>query len=150
MSLIANLIWVDKGSELSNKSMKSCLQDNDIEMFSTNNEGNSVVAERFIRTLNNEIYKYMISGSKNVYNNKLNDIVNKYNNTHNSTTKMKPIDLKSRTYVGFNKKNNKEDSKFKINDYVIISKYKNIFAKGWSVLQKRITKKFIKSLELKK
>ena len=62
-----NKIWVDKGSEFYNKSMKSRLEKNDIEMYSTHNEGKSVAAERFIRTLKNNIYKYMTSISKNVY-----------------------------------------------------------------------------------
>ena len=56
-----NKMWVDKGSEFYNRSMKLFLQNNDIEMYSTHNEGKSVVAERFIRTLKNKIYKYMIS-----------------------------------------------------------------------------------------
>ena len=76
-----NKIRVDKGSEFYNASFKKWLQDNDIIMYSTNNEGKSVVAERFIRTLKSKIYKYMTSISKNVYIDKLNAIVNKYNNT---------------------------------------------------------------------
>ena len=75
-----NKIWVDKGSEFYNISFKKWLKDNDIEMYSTNNEGKSVVAERFIRTLKTKIYKYMTSISKNVYIDKLDDIVNQYNN----------------------------------------------------------------------
>ena len=63
-------------------------------MYSTHNEGKSVVGERFIRTLKNKIYKYMNSISKNVYIDKLDDIVNKYNNTCHSTIKMKPVDVK--------------------------------------------------------
>ena len=59
-----NKIWVDKGSEFNNNSFKKWLKDNDIVMYSTNNEGKSVVAERFIRTLKNKIYKYMIAISK--------------------------------------------------------------------------------------
>ena len=74
--------------------MKSWLEKNDIEMYSTHNEGKSVVAERFIRTLKNKIYKYMTSISKNVYIDKLEDIVSKYNNTYHSTIKMKPGDVK--------------------------------------------------------
>ena len=70
-----NKIWVDKGSEFYNSSLKKWLKDNDIEMYSTNNEGKSVIAERFIRTLKNKIYKYMTSISKNVYIDKLDDIV---------------------------------------------------------------------------
>ena len=67
---------------------------NDIEMYSTLNEGKSVIAERFIRTLKNEIYKYITSISKRVYIDKLDDIVDKYNNTYHSTFKMKPVDVK--------------------------------------------------------
>ena len=76
-----NKIWVDKGSEFYNNSFKKWLKDNDFEMYSIHNEGKSVVAERFIRTLKNKIYKYMTSVSKNMYTNKLVDIVNEYNNT---------------------------------------------------------------------
>ena len=63
-----NKIWVDKGSEFYNDSFKKWLKDNNIEMYSIHNEGKSVVAERFIRTLKNKIYKYMTAISKNVYN----------------------------------------------------------------------------------
>ena len=99
-------------------------------MISTNNEGKSVVAERFIRTLKSKIYKYMTSVSKNVYIDKLNTIVNKSNNTYHSTIKMTPIDVKDNTYINTNKEINYKDPKFKVGDYVRISKYKNIFAKG--------------------
>ena len=77
--------------------MKSWLQNIDIEIYSTHNEGKSVVAERFIRTLKNEIYKYMTSISKTVYIINLAGIVNKYNNVYHSTIKMKPADVKSST-----------------------------------------------------
>ena len=73
----ANKIWVEKGSEFYNASFKKWLQDNDIVMYSTNNEGKSVVAERFIRTLKSKIYRHMTSIPKNVYIDKLNDIVDK-------------------------------------------------------------------------
>ena len=66
---------MDKGSEFCNRSMKSWLQDNDIAMYSTHSEEKSVVAGRFIRTIKNKIYKYMTSISKNVYSDKLDDIV---------------------------------------------------------------------------
>ena len=62
-----NKIWVDKGSEYYNRSMKSVLKNNNIEMYSTHNEGKSVVVQRFIRTLKNNIYKQITSVSKNVY-----------------------------------------------------------------------------------
>ena len=126
-----NKIWVDKGSEFYNASFKKWLQDNDIVMYSTNNEGKSVVAERFIRTLKSKIYKYVTSVSKNVYINKLNAIVNKYNNTYHTTIKMKPIDVKDNTYINTNEEINYKDPKLKVGDYVRISKYKNIFHKGY-------------------
>ena len=74
--------------------MKSFLQNNGIEMYSTHNGGKSVITERFIIILKNEIYKYMTSVSKNVYIDKLDDIVNKYNKTYYSTTEIKPADVK--------------------------------------------------------
>ena len=72
-----NKIWVDKGGEFYNRSMKSWLQDNDIEMYSMHIEGKSVAGERFIRTLKNKIYKYMTSVSKNVYIDKVDNTANK-------------------------------------------------------------------------
>ena len=100
-------------------------------MYSIHNEGKSVVAKRFIRTLKNKIYKYMISVLKNVYIDKLDDIVDEYNNTYHRSIKMKPLDIKDNTYIDFEKDVNNKDPKFKIGDYVRISKYKNIFAKGY-------------------
>ena len=99
-----NKIWVDKGSEFYNASFKKWLQDNDIVMNSTHNEGKSVVAERFIRTLKSKIYKCMTSISKNVYIDKLDDIVDEYNNTYHTTIKMKPIGVKDNTYIVLVKK----------------------------------------------
>ena len=93
--------------------MKSWLEDNDIEMHSVHNEGKSIVSGRFIRNLKKKIYKHMISVSKNVYIKKLDDIVQKYNNTYHSTIKMEPVDVKSSTYIDFDKKNDKKDSNLK-------------------------------------
>ena len=133
-----NKIWVDQGSEFYNKSFKDFLKINNIEMYSTFNEGKSVVAERFIRTLKNKIFKHMTAISKNVYFDALDDIVNKYNNTVHKTVKMKPIDIIDDSFVEYNEGSNKKDPKFKVGDHVRISKYKNIFAKGyapnWSVV----------------
>ena len=123
-----NKIWVDKGPEFYNAYFKKWLRDNDIVMYSTHNEGKSVVAERFIRTLKSKIYKYMTSISKNVYIDKLDDIVDEYNNT---TIKMKPADVKDKTYLNADKEINNKDPKFKVGDHVRISIYKNIFAKGY-------------------
>ena len=127
-----NKIWVDKCSELYNASFKKWLQDNDVVMYSTNNEGKSVVAERFIRTLKSKIYKHMTSISKNVYINELDDIVNEYNNTYHNTIKMKSTDVKDNTYINTDKEINNKDPKFKVGDRVRISKYKNIFARGYT------------------
>ena len=68
----------------------------------------------------------MTSISNNVYIDKLNNLVNKYNNTYHRTIKMKPVDVMSNTYIGINKENNKQGPKFKVADHVRISKYKNI------------------------
>ena len=100
-------------------------------MYSTKNEGKSVIAERFIKTLKCKIYKYRTSVSKNGYIDKLDDIVYEYNNTYHRTIKMKLVDIKDNTYIDFEKEVNDKDSKFKIGEHVRISKYKNIFAKGY-------------------
>ena len=127
-----NKTWVDKGSKFYKNSFKKWLKDNDIEIYSINNEGKSVVAERFIRTLKTKIYKYMTSVSKNVYIDKLDDTVDEYNNTYHRTINMKPVDVKDDTYIDFEKEVNNKDPKFKDGDHVRISKYKNIFAKGYT------------------
>ena len=111
--------------------MKSWLEKNDKEMESAHNEGKSVIAERFIKTLKNKIYKYMTSISKNVYIDKLDYIVNKYNNTYHSRIKMKPLDVKSSIYIDSSKEINDKGLKFKV---VRISKYKSIFARLCSKL----------------
>ena len=125
-----NKIWVDKGSEFYNSSFKKWLRDNNTEMYSTNNEGKSVVAERFIRTLKTKIHKYMTSISKNAYIDKLDYMVYECNNTYHRSIEMKPVDVKDNTYIDFEKEINDKDPKFKIGDHVRTSKYKNIFAKG--------------------
>ena len=104
---------------------------NAVKMHSTDNERKSIVAERFVRTIKNKIYEYVTSISKNVYIDKLDDIVDKYNNTYHRTIKMKPVYVKSSSYINFNKENDKKGPKFKVGDHVRISKYKNIFAKGY-------------------
>ena len=108
------------------------MQNNDIEIYSTHSKGKSVVAERFIRTLKNKTYKYMASVSKNVYIDQLDHIVNKYNNAYHSAIKMKPVDVKSNTYIEISEYINNKDPKFKIGDIVRELKYKNIFAQGYT------------------
>ena len=95
-----NKIWVDKGSEFYNISIKSFLQNNDIEIYSAHNEGKSVVAERFIRTWKKKtkFTNRRLQFCKR-YIDKLDDIVNKYTNIYQKTIKMKPVDVKSNTYI---------------------------------------------------
>ena len=116
-----NKIWVDQGGEFYNNVFEKWLSDNDIIMYSTYNEGKSVVAERFIRTLKTKLYKHMTATGKNVYYDVLDDVVNKYNNTKHSTIKMKPIDVKNNKRVYFDEHNEK-DSRFKVGDRVRISR----------------------------
>ena len=101
-------------------------------MYSKHNEGKSVVTERFIRKTKNKIYKHMTSISKNVYIDKLDDILHKYNNKKHRTIKIKPIDVKDNTYIDFSKEDNDNDPKFKVGDHVRISKYKTSFAKDYT------------------
>ena len=94
-----NKIWVDQGSELYNNSFQNFLKTYNIEMYSRYNEGKSVVAERFIRTLKNKTFKHVAAISKNIYFDVLDDIVNKFNNTVHRTIKMKPIDVTDDSYA---------------------------------------------------
>ena len=95
-------------------------------MYSTHNERKPAVAERFIRTLKNTIYKHMTAISKNVYFDVLNDIVDKYNNTYH---KMKPKDVTSDSFAEYHEESNEKDPKFKVGDHVRIPIFKNVFAK---------------------
>ena len=99
-----NKIWVDKASEFYSKSKKPV-----------------------VRTLKNKLYKYMTLISKNVYIDKLDNIVNKYNNKYHRIIKIKHVDIKPSMYIDFNKEKIKEIPKFKVDDNVRTSKYKNIF-----------------------
>ena len=125
-------IWVDQGGEFYNKLSKRHLKINNIEMYPTYNERKSVVAERFIRTLKNKIFKHMTAVSKNNDFDVLDNIVNKYNNTVHKTRKMKPIDVTLDSYAEYNDDSNEKDPKFKVVDCVRISKYKNLFTKGYT------------------
>ena len=95
----SNKIWVDQGGEFYSKFFKRFLKINNIEMYSTYNEGKSAVAERFIRTLKNKTFEHMAAVSKSVYFDVLGDIVNKYNNTVHRSIKMKPTDVTSDSYA---------------------------------------------------
>ena len=95
-------------------------------MYSTHNEEKSVVAERFIRPLKNQIYKHMTAVSKKNYFDVLEHIDDSYNNTYHITIKMKPIDVKSDSCAECNVDCNYKYPKFQVGDQVIISKYKNL------------------------
>ena len=112
--------------------LKKWLEDNDIKMYSAHNEGKSLVAEIFIKTLKNKIYKHMTAVSKNVYFDVLDNIADKYNNTYHRIIKMKPIDVKSDSFAEYNEESNEKVPKLKVGDHVRISKYKNILAKGYT------------------
>ena len=107
-----NKTCVDKGSQVCNRSLKSRLQHNNIETYSTNSEGKSVVAERLMITLKNKISKHMILVSKNVCIDALDDTVDKYSNAYHRTIKMKPVDVKSSNYIEYNANSNDKDPKF--------------------------------------
>ena len=126
-----NKTWVDQGGEFYNV-FEKWLSDNDIIMYSMYNEGKSAVAERFIRKLKNKLYKHMTATGKKVYYDVLDNAVNKYNNTKHSTIKMKPIDVGDNNKRVYIDEHNEKDSKFKVGDRVRISKFKNIFAKGYA------------------
>ena len=101
-------------------------------MYSTYNEGKSVVAERFIRTLKNKLYKHMTATGKNVYYKVLDNVVSEYNNTKHSTIKMKSKDVgydNKRVYID---EHNEKSARYNVGDRVRISKFKNIFAKGYT------------------
>ena len=123
-----NKIWVDQRGEFYNHIFKRWLSNNDIIMYSTFNEGKSVEAERFIRALKNKLYKHMTAINKNVYYDVLDDIVNEYNNT----IKMKPKDVKDDNNKVYIDEYNKKGARHNVGDRVRISKFKNIFARGYT------------------
>ena len=102
--------------------MKSQLQDNVTEIYSTQNEGKFVVAERFAGVVNNKIYKYKTSISKNGYIEELEEKVDKFNNTSHRTFNMKPIDVKTSTVFDFEVENNDKNVNYKVGDHLRISK----------------------------
>ena len=126
-----NKIWVDQGGEFYNNVFEKWLSDNDINIYSAYKlfiQGKSVVAERFIRTLKNKLYKHMVATGKNVYYDVLDDVVNKYNHSKHSTIKIKPIDVGDNNKRVYIDEHDEKDSRFKVGDRVRISKFKNIFA----------------------
>ena len=116
--------------------MKSWLEKNAIEMYWTQDEGKSVVAERFIGTLKNKIDNYITPISKSIYVDKLDDIANKCNNKYHRTIEIKPVNVKSNTCINFSKEIIDQDLDFKTGDIVRISKCKKLLVKvyvtNWS------------------
>ena len=101
-------------------------------MYSTFNEGKSVVAERFIRKLKNKLYKHMTATGKNVYYDVLDDVVNEYNNTKHNTIKMKPKDVRNDNKSVYIDEHNEETARYNLGDRVRMSNFKNIFGKGYT------------------
>ena len=99
-------------------------------MYLTHNEGKPAIVERFIRTFKNNVSKYLASISKNAFIDKLEDMINNYNNKYHRTIKVKPVYVKWKTYFNFSKEVNDKDPKFKVGDFVSTSKFKNVFTKG--------------------
>ena len=122
-----NKLWGDQGGEFYNKLFNRFLKINNIEMYSTCNEGKSVVVKRFIRAVKNKIFKHIM-----LIFDVLDNIINKYNNTVHKTIKVKPIDVTSDSYAVYNEDSNVTKPKSKVGFHVRISKYKNIFAKGYT------------------
>ena len=109
--------------------MKSWLEKNAAELYSTCNEGKFIVVERPLGNLKNKIHMYIaLISNVNIY--KLDDIVNKHSNTFQNTIKIKPADVKSSTNINCSKEINDENSKSKNGDFVGISKYKRHFCKS--------------------
>ena len=125
-------IWVDNGSEFYNKIFKKWLNDNNIEMYSTFNEGKAVVIERFNRTLKNKMFKYFTANGTYKYIDILSSLINEYNNKKHSSTKLSPNELyfnkklsEDKNFMKINKKNKIPIYyDFKIGDKVRISKFK--------------------------
>ena len=115
-------------------------------MYSTYNEGKSVVAERFMRRLKRKIFKHMTVISKNVHFDVLDDIVNEYNNRAYKSIKIKPTVVTSDSYAENNEDSNEKDPKFKVGYHVRISKYKNILLRD---THKVVQKKFLLLVKLK-
>ena len=129
-----NNLWVDKGGEFLSNDFKLFWKENAINIYHTYGESKAVFIERFNRTLKNRITQHMIENNTNKYNNVLNDIVDDYNNTIHSKTKLTPeniykdgVEYESRVYEGLQKQ-----PKYEIGDYVRISRLKNTFEKGYT------------------
>ena len=115
-------MWVDQGREFYNKLMQDCLDNNDILMYSTHNEGKSVIAESFTKTLKSKIYKRIAANDSKYYLPYLNKLVGQYNNTYHHSINKKPINADYSDSTENNQFSNPKAPKFKVNDRVRITK----------------------------
>ena len=122
--------------EFYNKLMSEWLENNDIFIFLTYNEGKSVITERFVKTLKAKIYKKTTANDSKTYLSYLNKMIDQYNNTYHHSINKRPINADYSALTEPNETNSKVP-KFKVNDEVRIAKYKNIFIKGYTENQSR-------------
>ena len=148
---IPNKVWADQGGEFYNNLFKRFLKINNIEMYSTYNEGKSVATERFIKTLKNKIFKHMAAISKNVYFDVLEDIVNKYNKTVDRSIKIKPIEVASDSYAEYNE-DSKEKGSHWLEEVIVVSKISDLNGEPitGSLDEKNCKKQIKKKLEKKR
>ena len=133
-------LWTDKGREFYNKDMGGLLKLNDIELYSTENEEKSSIAERWIRTMKEKMFKYFTDNNTNRYIDVLPDLVEDYNNTVHSSTKLTPIEASKkkneltvwRNLYPDRYKINNLTPKFSVGDEVRITKKKKVFEKGYT------------------
>lgn len=134
------LLWVDQGSEFYNRTFKKLLEDNKIRIYHTFNQGKAVVIERFNRTLKGKMFRYFSANNTNNYIAILPQLINNYNNTKHSTTRLKPVEAskksnENRVYLNLypdTPTGSKKTPKFQIGDKVRISKKKGTFEKGYT------------------
>jgi len=132
--------WVDRGTEWYNKSFQDYIKSQDMKMYSTHGESKAVVAERFIKTIKDKIYKYFTSEQTHNWIKVLPGLVKTYNNTKHSTIKMTPVEASKDknqipVFLNLTKPNKKRDNlepKFKVGDLVRISRLKETFEKGYA------------------
>jgi hypothetical protein len=127
-------LWIDKGGEFLNNDFKKFCNDNDINMYHTFGESKAVYIERFNRTLKQRINNYFLENNTNRYIDKLDDIIDNYNNTKHSSTNKTPYSVyygnekpEVNYYIG-----GSDEPKYKIGDYVRISRVKGVFEKGYA------------------
>ena len=127
-----NKLWVDQRREFYNKLMQECLDNNDILMYSAHNEGKTVIAETFIKTSKTKIFKKNATNDSKSYLSYLNKLVDQYNNNYHHFINKKPINADYSALTEKKNETNLKAPKFKVHDRVRITKYRNIFSKGYT------------------